>query len=231
VATVIVVLGLWFALAFALGAAGAFVQPTGQPPLRIFAAVMLPVVAFLVAYGVFRGFREVVLGADLPLITALQAWRFAGFGFLALYTHGVLPGSFAWPAGLGDIAIAFTAPWVALALVRRPGFAAGPLFLTWNLLGIADFVGAVSTATLSAILATGAPGEVTTAPMARMPLVIIPTFFVPLFTVLHLTAIFQGRRLATVGQTGGGPDRAAADARGPHAAFGGVAARSGGQPG
>ena len=48
-------------------------------------------------------FRTVVLTSDLSLLTAIQAWRFAGFAFIALYAYGVLPGNFAWPAGLGDI--------------------------------------------------------------------------------------------------------------------------------
>ena len=34
----------------------------------------------------------------------------------------------------GAIAVGLTAPWVALALVRRPGFATSRLFVGWNLL-------------------------------------------------------------------------------------------------
>jgi hypothetical protein len=30
--------------------------------------------------------------------------------------------------------------------------------------------------------------------MARLPLVLIPAYFVPLFVMLHLTALFQARR-------------------------------------
>jgi cellobiose-specific phosphotransferase system component IIC len=41
--------------------------------------------------------------------------------------------------------------------------------------------------------------SVTTAVMARMPLVLIPAFFVPLFIVLHLAALFQARRAAAGG--------------------------------
>ena len=76
----------------------------------------------------WRPFRDFVLAADLRLMTGIQAGRFAGLGFLALYANGVLPGSFALPAGLGDMAIGVTAPWVLLALIRRPGFAAGKTF-------------------------------------------------------------------------------------------------------
>jgi hypothetical protein len=196
------VLGLWLALVFLLGAREAFVRPTGAPPLPILIGVTAPLLAFLAAFVASRGFRAYVLTLDLRLITAIQAWRFAGLGFLALYTHGVLPGHFAWPAGLGDIAIGVTAPWVMLTLIRRPGFAAGPGFLVWNLLGIADLVVAVGTGGLASWLA-GA-GEVTTAPMARLPLVLIPAYFVPVLFMLHLAALFQARRLA-VSRRHGGP--------------------------
>jgi hypothetical protein len=132
-------------------------------------------------------------------VTGIQACRFAGFGFLALYAHGVLPGLFAWPAGLGDVAIAVTAPWVVLALLRQPSFAGSRLFIVWNLLGILDLVVAVGAGVLSSGLAVGAAGEVTTAPMARLPLVLIPACLVPIFIMLHLAALFQARRLALSG--------------------------------
>jgi hypothetical protein len=125
----------------------------------------------------------------------------AGSGFLALYAHGILPGVFAWPAGLGDIAIGVTAPWVALALVRTPGFATDRLFVVWNLLGILDLVVAVSVGGLNSALASGVAGEVTTGPMAQLPLVLIPVYFVPLFIMLHLTALFQARRHALAGHS------------------------------
>ena len=68
-----------------------------------------------------------------------------------------------------------------------------------NILGIIDFVVAVSTATLSSGAfpgISGLIGNVTTSPMTRLPLVLIPAFMVPLFTMLHLTALFQVRQLA-----------------------------------
>ena len=88
--------------------------------------------------------REFVLSADLRLIVGMQAWRWAGFGFLTLYTYRVLPGIFAWPAGLGDMAIGLTAPLILAALLRRPGFAAGNRFVAWNISGILDLAVAVS---------------------------------------------------------------------------------------
>lgn len=199
---VAVVLALWLALVFLLGAGGAFVRPPGTLPLPILAGVLTPIIVFLAAYWISGTFRDFVLTVDLRLATGIQAWRFAGLGFLALYAHGVLPGLFAWPAGLGDIAIGVTAPWMVLALIRRPGFAAGKLFVIWNLLGILDLVVAVGTGAISSRLALGAAGEATIFPMAQLPLVLIPAYLVPFFIMLHLTAIFQARGQAASGHSG-----------------------------
>jgi hypothetical protein len=187
-------LAIWLVVVFLLGAAGAFVRHPGTPPIPILIGATVPLIVFLAAYWGSAAFHAYVLAIDLPLATAIQAWRAGGLGFLALYAHGVLPGVFAWPAGLGDIAIGVTAPWVALALVRRPGIATSRVFVVWNLLGILDLVVAVSAGALSSILASGAAGEVTTGPMAQLPLVLIPAYLVPLFIMLHLAALFPARR-------------------------------------
>jgi hypothetical protein len=142
-----------------------------------------------------QSFREFVLSLDLRLIAAMQAWRWAGMGFLDLYAHGILPGVFAFPAGLGDMTIGVTAPWMMLALVRQPGFAASKAFIRWNLFGVLDLVVAISIGALSTGFATGAPGEISTAPIATLPLLLVPTFLVPLFLMLHTSALLQSRRL------------------------------------
>jgi hypothetical protein len=116
--TVGAALALWLAFVFVFGARGGFVQPAGTPPLPIFFAVTLPVVIFLAAYRTSGAFRHAVVNLDLRLAVGLQAWRFGGLGFLALTTYNVLPGVFAWPAGLGDVAIGATAPALALAIAR-----------------------------------------------------------------------------------------------------------------
>ena len=156
----------------------------------------MPIAGFLIAYRFFQSFREFVLGYDLRLGAGIQAWRFAGLGFLALWAQGVLPAAFALPAGLGDMAIGMTAPWIMLTLIRHPSFAASRLFVIWNLLGMLDLIVAVSTGGLISVLARGIPGEITTRPMTELPLILIPAYFVPIFFMVHLSALFQARRLA-----------------------------------
>jgi hypothetical protein len=151
-------------------------------------------VLFFALLRLSQSFREFVLSLDLRLIAGMQAWRWAGLGFIFLYAYKVLPAVFALTAGLGDMAIGVTAPWIILALVRQPGFAAGSTFIRWNVLGILDLLIAVSIGTVSAIFATGAPGEISTAPMATLPLLLIPAFLVPFFLMLHTAALMQSRQ-------------------------------------
>jgi hypothetical protein len=194
------VLLLWLVLAFILGASEAYVRAPGALPLPILVGVLTPILVFLVAFWTIGSFREFVMSIDLPLAAAIQAWRLGGLGFIALYAYGVLPGLFAWPAGLGDMAIGATAPFVALALRRQPAFAAGTLFRVWNLLGILDLVVAVSLGGLSSALGYGISDVVTTFPMAKLPLVLVPTFFVPLFIMLHIASLLQAGRLKEAGR-------------------------------
>jgi len=186
---------VWFALVVSFGAAGAFVGPPGRPPIPMAIGVGVPLVFFFGFLRLSQSFRQFVLSIDLRLIAAIQAWRWAGLGFLSLYAQKVLPAVFALPAGLGDMAIGFAAPWIVLSLIRQPGFAASRAFIRWNVLGILDLIIAISIGTLSAFFATGVPGEISAAPMATQPLLLIPAFLVPLFLMLHTAALMQSRRL------------------------------------
>jgi len=190
-----VVLAIWFVLVVVLGTGGAFAGPPGRPPLPILVAVLAPLALFYTASRLSSRFHGLVMAADLRILISMQAWRAGGLGFLALYAHGVLPGFFAFPAGLGDIAIGVTAPLVLLTLLRRPDFVASRRFRRWNWLGILDLVVALSLGAFGSMLASGVPGEITTGVMALMPEVIIPAYLVPIFLMLHMASLMQPRRL------------------------------------
>ncbi|ODU26065.1 MAG: hypothetical protein ABS93_04155 [Thiobacillus sp. SCN 62-729] len=186
---------MWFVLVVVLGTGGTFAGPPGRPPLPILVAVLAPLALFYTASRLSSRFHGLVMAADLRILVSMQAWRAGGLGFLALYAHGVLPGFFAFPAGLGDIAIGVTAPLVLLTLLRRPDFVASRRFRRWNWLGILDLVVALSLGAFGSMLASGVPGEITTGVMAFMPEVIIPAYLVPIFLMLHMTSLMQSRRL------------------------------------
>ncbi len=199
------VLAVWLALVFELGAAGSFVRRPGSIPVPIIIGVIAPLIVFLAAFRLSESFHHLVMTADLLLMAGIQAWRFAGLGFLALYANGVLPGFFAWPAGVGDMVIGLTAPWVIMALIHRPDFKDSPLFIGWNLFGMLDLVSAIATGAMSSGLAPGIVGSATTAPMALLPLVLIPAYLVPLFFMLHVATLLQvSARSSTSGSRASG---------------------------
>jgi hypothetical protein len=194
---VFLAIAAWFAAVLALGSADAFSGAPGAPPIAILIGFTLPLAAFAAAWAGSEAFRAFVLAADLRLLAGLQAWRFGGLWFLALYANGVLPGLFSFPAGLGDMAVAAAAPWVALRLARDPSFAASGRFVSWNLLGILDLAVAVTLGALCSGIIPALAAPVSSAPMARMPLVLIPAFFVPLLIMVHVTSLLQARRART----------------------------------
>jgi hypothetical protein len=187
-------LAAWLLLICLLAANGIFMAAQGSPPLALLIAVLAPVAAFVIAFRYVRPFRAFVLAVDPRLMLGMQAWRFAGFAFLALQTHRILPGYFALPAGLGDMAIGLTAPWLIVALSRRPEFASSRTYIVWNLLGMLDLIVAIGMGAIGSFLMVTTNETVTTAAMAQLPLVLIPAYLVPLFFMLHLTALFQARR-------------------------------------
>jgi hypothetical protein len=193
-APLVVVLAAWLAAVLGLGASGAFMAPPHTPPLALLIAFVAPVAAGVIAYRASTQVREWVLGIEPRVFVSLQAWRFAGFSFIALYTHGILPGFFAWPAGLGDMAIGATAPLILGRLAQSPAFASSRAFLRWNLLGLLDLFVAISLGAIGGFLFSDR--AVTTAPMATLPLVLIPAFLVPAFILMHFAALAKARRRA-----------------------------------
>ena len=164
------------------------------PPIGITAT--LPVVLFLAAYALSTRFRSFVLAQDLRTLTRLQHWRVVGFMFLALYAFDQLPAVFAWPAGIGDVAVGLTAAVVVTKMERDPHYATTPGFRWFHIAGLTDFAVAIVTSGLAAgAFPALIAGGITTAPMDVWPLNIFPSFIVPAFIILQLAALFGAREL------------------------------------
>jgi hypothetical protein len=190
---VAVLLAAWFLIALAAGAGGVFESAPSRPPLALLAAVAGPPLLFAALYRGSHLFRGFVLGIDLRLLTAVQAWRVIGGMFLVLYAFDLLPGLFAWPAGTGDVAVGLAAPFVVLAMVR--GAPTWRRQVAWlNIAGLIDFAAAVGTGVLTSntslgVLADGA----TRASLGTLPLSLVPTFAVPLWIIFHMISLLQLR--------------------------------------
>lgn len=185
-------LTVWIALALVAGATGFFARlPVPGPQLIILALL----IATLVAVTSAPALRAWINALPLRLLIGIHAVRFVGITFLVLAARGQLATVFAARAGWGDIVTAA----LALALVAwgepRTPLGRG-LAHAWNAFGLLDLVVAVATAT-AVTLRGASPGV---APLLSLPLVLIPTFVVPILLAGHVV-IF--RRL--VAQPAGNP--------------------------
>jgi hypothetical protein len=183
----------WLATAIALSAAGFYHVTTSAIP-TIQYGILLPIV--IGALLIFRSDAAMLIldAVPQPWIVGVQLYRALGVIFLVLYASGRLPALFAWPAGVGDIAIGLLAPVVGLAYARAPREAAG-LVKTWNVLGILDLVVAVTTGFLTAPSLLR-PIEVhpTSELMTMLPMVLIPIFLVPVSIMLHIASLAKLHR-------------------------------------
>jgi hypothetical protein len=196
-----VVLIACFAVALALALVGAFEGVPGRPP-TIQYGVLVPVA--IAALLIWRSdtVASIIDAVPQNWLIGIQVTRLLGATFLVLYASDLMPGLFAWPAGLGDLAVAGTAPPVAYAAARDPhgsNASTRARITAWNLVGIADFIIA-----FAAGIATGSsPLQVAAfdnpnALIDIYPLVLIPVYLVPLWTILHIVSLTKLRRDAAI---------------------------------
>jgi len=181
----------WAALVVTLAVRGTFDVPPNAPALPTVAAMATPVLLFAAAMIAAPNLRARAMALVPVLPTHFQAWRILGGLFLAVYAFGHLPGFFAWPAGLGDVAVGIAAAFVALTLSRNGDILHRGGFRTFHFLGLSNFVIAFATGLAARNAISGFVTGVTTAPMGQIPLVLIPAFVVPAFIILHLIVLMQ----------------------------------------
>jgi hypothetical protein len=193
----IVLVGAWFLAAFIGGVMGIFYQP-GVPPVSVGLFLIIPIAGFTLAYTVSTRVRHAIDQIPLWLITIAHVWRFVGIGFVIGALIHVLPPQFGYPEGFGDIVTAiFCLP---LAFAMRKSSYSPTLqwaFIAWNVFGLIDLVSAVSLGILYSPSSFGVlRTDISTEPMTNFPVNLIPTFFVPLFILLHLLSLKRSRELA-----------------------------------
>ena len=181
--------GLWFALASAMAGAELLMPPstiTGPPYV-----LMLMIGGALTLWGLARFTapgRAITDALDQSHLIGFQIPRVMGGVFLIGWALGAIPWQFAIPAGLGDI-WAGVASYQAMQAVRRGDANADRLVLRANIIGLADFVVAVSTGLLTSegflhLLSQDAPNIIN-----QYPLALFPGFFVAIFLAAHFISL------------------------------------------
>ena len=177
-------------------------------PFPLFLGGSLIVAVGLLAFS--PTWRRVVDAVPAESLISVQIYRLIGGIFLPLYAIGSLPRHFALPSAYGDIAVGLAAPFVAMA-VGKSLRSARALALGWNVFGFLDLLTAVGLGTgyLIVLLRPGLEAPPTAAAMTFFPLVLIPTFAVPLGIILHIYSIRRTLRSEAVEQRRSGGVRVA----------------------
>jgi len=186
---------LWLALIWGLALRGVFVPGVTSVPL-VPIAIFVPVVIGLVL--LIRSKHMAVLLDAMPpsWLIGVQLYRVFGGIFLVNWMHGVIPGAFAIPAGIGDMTVGLLA--LPAALWASSGTRTGRrIGIAWNLLGLTDFAIAIATGILSSpgplhLLALHHPNVA----LGTYPGVMVPAFAVPSWIILHGLSLWQLRRMA-----------------------------------
>jgi hypothetical protein len=183
-----IVLLAWLVGTGLLALRGFYFPPvSGLPPVGVQLTVALIGMALALTWS--PSLRSVL--TNQKNLVRLNLWRLVGAVFVALMFTNQVPALWALPAGLGDVAIGATAFWVASRLDAPGGTRRA---ITFNLLGLLDLVVAVG---LGMTISPGPTQVFTLTPsgevLTHFPLVLVPTFLVPLAITLHVVSLLQLR--------------------------------------
>ena len=175
----------WFGAAAGAGALGLVNQP-GRPPLALLLFLAVPALGFATAYKTSASFRAFTETIPLAVLVGSHLWRFVGLGFVLAWRAGALPAGFGIPEGFGDV-LAAAGALALLPSIRRGRTPRGWL-LAWNTFGLIDLLSAIAVGVLYSQGPLGLLGTPSsnTALMVTFPVSLIPTFFVPLFLLVHV---------------------------------------------
>ena len=187
----------WLLVVTGLAASGLFVPGAlGRVPAilpAILPAIVLPILVFSLVLAYSKSAVAVLDAIPQDWLIRIQVFRVFGGIFIVLYLDGFIPGVFALPAGLGDVATGLLALPVAYLVARNSSWARSSAY-AWNIFGILDLVTAVTLGYLSS------PGpfqqlafEYPDGFIGQYPLVMIPVFAVPVSVILHILSL---RKLA-----------------------------------
>ena len=185
---------IWFVAVLSASAMHLFQNVLNGFGLGIAVAALAPLIAFSLWFAASEGFRDFASSLNPRVLTSVQFGRIVGFTFVLLEARNALPAIFAMAAGYGDMFIGATAGFAAWKLAEP---AHRNSFIFWQALGILDLISAVGLGSTAGLIDPRGPSM---GAMTVLPLSLIPTFFVPLFMMLHVICIAQARNWKVASQ-------------------------------
>lgn len=174
---------LYLAYASLLALKGVFNVNSIPPKVMVFTAIPLTIILFVII-GNTKLFKRLLRSITLESLITLHVFRLLGVFFLLLYFYHLLPGGFAFSAGMGDIITAILAVPVAKMVSKgKPGSL--KIAFAWNIFGSLDIITLLVIVVINAVKAEQGQAE-----MNLFPFVWFPAFAPATILFLH-TSIFR----------------------------------------
>jgi hypothetical protein len=162
---------------------GIFQMNTLPPRILLFTAIPLALFYFLFLFRT-RTFWKILENVKLSHLVRIHIFRLVGVFFIIGWSYGILPKSFAFIAGIGDIFVAVTAIFVAM-IIDKKITNYKRVTLIWNIIGFWDIVSVI----VSAVYITKQAIETNTQgilEMTKFPFCLIPAFAPATIIFLHI---------------------------------------------
>jgi hypothetical protein len=182
------------AVAQYIGSANICFATTETAVPTVLFGLLISLIAAAIGLWLSGSVASLVSAIPLQWLVAAQIYRVEGGIFLVLWADGRLPWQFALPAGIGGVTTGCLAVVVAALLAQKAPGSRGAVYI-WCIFGIANLVVAIAMGGMTSpgrvhLFAFDAPNFL----ISCYPLVMVPTFAVPLALMLHGLVLWRLRR-------------------------------------
>lgn len=162
---------------------GIFQVNTLPPRVLLFTAIPLLLFYFLFVFRT-KTFWDILEHVKLSDLVRIHIFRLVGVFFVIGWSYGILPKSFAFIGGIGDIFAAVTAIFVAI-LIDKKAKNYKKITLIWNIIGFWDIVSVIISAVYitKQAIESNAQGILE---MTKFPFCLIPAFAPATIIFLHI---------------------------------------------
>jgi hypothetical protein len=185
---VIVFFALYFTYVSVLAFNGILSENALPPKVLTFTTLPLMIIFFGFIFNK-PIYWKILDGIPLQSLVRLHLFRFVGVYFLISTYYNALPAHFAILVGLGDMATAFGAIFIAKAVEENKSWCRKAT-LIWNIFGFWDIASVIVSAILTTRYSIQYPESQNIVEITKFPFVWIPAFAPAVIIFMHI-AIFK----------------------------------------